>query len=62
MGAPTAEKALSNLIFSMDAYQANQILKKLQDHSVALSFFSGMMNILTLPWLVSLVVLDSLIR
>ncbi|KAK7291676.1 hypothetical protein RIF29_07006 [Crotalaria pallida] len=34
-----AEKALYKLNFSMDAYQANQILKQLQDHSVALSFF-----------------------
>lgn len=36
---PAAEKALYNLNFSIDAYQANQILKQLQDHSVALSFF-----------------------
>ncbi|XP_028231434.1 pentatricopeptide repeat-containing protein At1g74750-like isoform X2 [Glycine soja] len=36
---PTAEKALYNLNFSMDAYQANQILKQLQDPSVALGFF-----------------------
>lgn len=36
---PAAEKALGNLRCSMDAYQANQILKKLQDHSIALGFF-----------------------
>lgn len=36
---PATEKALYNLNFSIDAYQANQILKQLQDHSVALSFF-----------------------
>ncbi|TKY55132.1 Pentatricopeptide repeat-containing protein [Spatholobus suberectus] len=36
---PAAEKALYNLNFSMDAYQANQVLKQLQDHSVALGFF-----------------------
>ncbi|ONI08547.1 hypothetical protein PRUPE_5G184700 [Prunus persica] len=36
---PAAEAALLNLNCSMDAYQANQILKQLQDHSVALSFF-----------------------
>ncbi|KAF7806152.1 pentatricopeptide repeat-containing protein [Senna tora] len=36
---PAAEKALCSLNCSMDAYQANQILKQLQDHSVALGFF-----------------------
>ncbi|GLU12293.1 hypothetical protein SLE2022_289860 [Rubroshorea leprosula] len=36
---PTAEQALASLNFSMDAYQANQVLKKLQDHNVALGFF-----------------------
>ncbi|KAJ7945957.1 Pentatricopeptide repeat-containing protein family [Quillaja saponaria] len=36
---PAAEKALGNLNCSMDPYQANQILKQLQDHSVALGFF-----------------------
>uniref|UniRef100_A0A2N9H3Y3 Smr domain-containing protein n=1 Tax=Fagus sylvatica TaxID=28930 RepID=A0A2N9H3Y3_FAGSY len=36
---PAAEKALGNLKCSMDAFQANQILKQLHDHSVALSFF-----------------------
>ncbi|KAF2316002.1 hypothetical protein GH714_040797 [Hevea brasiliensis] len=36
---PAAEKALGNLNFSMDAYQANQVLKQLQDHTVALGFF-----------------------
>ena len=36
---PATEKALSNLNFSIDAYQANQILKDLQDYSVALNFF-----------------------
>lgn len=36
---PATEKALYNLNFSIDAYQANQILKQLQDHSVALRFF-----------------------
>ncbi|KAA8542372.1 hypothetical protein F0562_023492 [Nyssa sinensis] len=34
-----AEEALGRLNCSMDAYQANQILKQLQDHSVALGFF-----------------------
>lgn len=37
--SPAAEEALRNLNFSMDAYQANQILKQLQDHPVALGFF-----------------------
>ncbi|KAF8408039.1 hypothetical protein HHK36_007179 [Tetracentron sinense] len=36
---PAAEEALSSLNCSLDAFQANQILKQLQDHSVALSFF-----------------------
>ncbi|KAL2340827.1 hypothetical protein Fmac_008767 [Flemingia macrophylla] len=36
---PATEKALYNLNFSIDAYQANQILKQLQDHSVAVNFF-----------------------
>ncbi|KAJ1379581.1 Tetratricopeptide-like helical domain superfamily [Sesbania bispinosa] len=36
---PATEKALYNLNFSIDVYQANQILKQLKDHSVALSFF-----------------------
>lgn len=36
---PSAEEALRNLNYSMDAYQANQILKQLQDHSVAFGFF-----------------------
>ncbi|KAL5544360.1 hypothetical protein UlMin_008144 [Ulmus minor] len=36
---PAAEKALESLNFSMDAYQANQVLKQLQDYSVALGFF-----------------------
>ncbi|KAI4353174.1 hypothetical protein L6164_002145 [Bauhinia variegata] len=36
---PSTEKALYNLNCSMDAYQANQILKQLQDHFVALGFF-----------------------
>ncbi|KAJ4972979.1 hypothetical protein NE237_006153 [Protea cynaroides] len=36
---PAAEQALGNLSCSFNAYQANQILKQLQDHSVALSFF-----------------------
>ncbi|KAK6249912.1 hypothetical protein QUC31_007385 [Theobroma cacao] len=36
---PAAEQALENLNFSMDAYQANQVLKQIQDHTVALGFF-----------------------
>uniref|UniRef100_A0A5B7BIW8 Smr domain-containing protein n=1 Tax=Davidia involucrata TaxID=16924 RepID=A0A5B7BIW8_DAVIN len=36
---PAAEEALGKLNCWMDAYQANQILKQLQDHSVALAFF-----------------------
>lgn len=34
-----AEQALKNLNFSMDAYQANQVLKQIQDPAVALGFF-----------------------
>ncbi|KAM6594151.1 hypothetical protein CsatA_001854 [Cannabis sativa] len=34
-----AEEKLENLNFVLDAYQANQILKQLQDHTVALGFF-----------------------
>lgn len=37
---PAAEKALYNLNCSMDPYQANQVLKQLQDYSVALGFFN----------------------
>ncbi|CAK7322896.1 unnamed protein product [Dovyalis caffra] len=36
---PAAEEALGNLCCHMDAYQANQVLKRLQDHTVALGFF-----------------------
>ncbi|CAN0900753.1 Pentatricopeptide repeat-containing protein At1g18900 [Linum grandiflorum] len=36
---PAAEEALGNLDCLMDAYQANQVLKQLQDHKVALGFF-----------------------
>lgn len=36
---PAAEEALGNLNLMFDAYQANQILKSLQDHSVAFGFF-----------------------
>ncbi|XP_050223559.1 pentatricopeptide repeat-containing protein At1g18900 [Mercurialis annua] len=36
---PAAEEALANLSYTMDAYQANQVLKQLQDHTVALNFF-----------------------
>ncbi|XVF12008.1 hypothetical protein REPUB_Repub08aG0077600 [Reevesia pubescens] len=36
---PAAKQALENLNFSMDAYQANQVLKQIQDHVVALGFF-----------------------
>lgn len=36
---PAAEEALENLNCPMDAYQANQVLKQLQDHTVALGFF-----------------------
>lgn len=34
------EEALRRLNYAMDAYQANQVLKKLQDHKVALGFFN----------------------
>lgn len=34
-----AEEALENLNYAMDAFQANQVLKQLQDHNVALGFF-----------------------
>lgn len=36
---PASEEALKNLNSPMDAYQANQVLKQLQDHNVALGFF-----------------------
>lgn len=36
---PAAEEALGNINYSINAYQANQVLKQLQDHSVALGFF-----------------------
>ncbi|RAL39035.1 hypothetical protein DM860_011521 [Cuscuta australis] len=36
---PETEEVLRKLHCSLDVYQVNQILKKLQDHSVALSFF-----------------------
>ncbi|KAF9605751.1 hypothetical protein IFM89_018147 [Coptis chinensis] len=36
---PVAEEALKSLKCHLDAYQANQIIKQLQDHSVALGFF-----------------------
>ncbi|XP_052180524.1 pentatricopeptide repeat-containing protein At1g74750-like isoform X2 [Diospyros lotus] len=36
---PATEEALRRLNCSMNVYQANQILKHLQDHSVALNFF-----------------------
>lgn len=36
---PAAEEALWNLNCPLDAYQANQVLKQLQDPSVALSYF-----------------------
>ncbi|PIA40215.1 hypothetical protein AQUCO_02500129v1 [Aquilegia coerulea] len=36
---PVAEEALKNVNCQLDAYQANQILKQLHDHSVALGFF-----------------------
>lgn len=36
---PAAEEALRNLNCLMDAYQANQVLKQIQDHPVALGFF-----------------------
>lgn len=37
---PVAEEALRSLKCQLDVYQANQILKQLQDHSVALGFFN----------------------
>ncbi|KAJ6809912.1 pentatricopeptide repeat-containing protein-like [Iris pallida] len=36
---PSAEETLNNLHCRLDAYQANQVLKLLRDHSVALGFF-----------------------
>ncbi|GFZ12076.1 pentatricopeptide repeat (PPR) superfamily protein [Actinidia rufa] len=36
---PATQEALGKLNCSMDAYQGNQVLKQLQDHSVALSLF-----------------------
>ncbi|XP_021761691.1 pentatricopeptide repeat-containing protein At1g18900-like isoform X1 [Chenopodium quinoa] len=36
---PAAEVALENLNFSMDAYQANQVLKQIPDYVAALGFF-----------------------
>ncbi|KAF5734156.1 pentatricopeptide repeat-containing protein [Tripterygium wilfordii] len=36
---PATEEALGKLNFSLDAYQANQVLKQLQDQTVALAFF-----------------------
>nr|KAJ0210289.1 hypothetical protein LSAT_V11C400199080 [Lactuca sativa] len=36
---PGIEQALWNLNGSLDVYQANQVLKQLQDHSIALNFF-----------------------
>lgn len=36
---PAAEQALGNLNLLIDAYQANQVLKQLPDHNVALGFF-----------------------
>ncbi|MQL97311.1 hypothetical protein Taro_030002 [Colocasia esculenta] len=37
---PAAEEALGNIYYKLDAFQANQVLKLLQDHSVALGFFN----------------------
>ncbi|CAM8913985.1 unnamed protein product [Rhodiola kirilowii] len=37
---PAAEEAVGNLNCSLDAYQANQVLKQIQDHSVAFGFFN----------------------
>ncbi|KAK9104858.1 hypothetical protein Scep_021702 [Stephania cephalantha] len=37
--SPATEKTLKNLNSRLDAYQANRILKQLQDHNVALGFF-----------------------
>ncbi|GMH21448.1 hypothetical protein Nepgr_023290 [Nepenthes gracilis] len=36
---PATESSLRNLNFSLDAYQANQVLKQIQDYTVALGFF-----------------------
>lgn len=36
---PATEEALRKLNCSMDVYQANQVLKQLQDYSIALGFF-----------------------
>ncbi|GER50009.1 pentatricopeptide repeat-containing protein [Striga asiatica] len=36
---PMTEQALGRLDCSLDAYQANQVLKQLHDHNVALGFF-----------------------
>ncbi|KAE8693906.1 Pentatricopeptide repeat-containing protein [Hibiscus syriacus] len=41
---PAAEQALENLNFSMDAFQANQVLKQIPDPSVALGFFYWLKN------------------
>ncbi|KAL4362625.1 hypothetical protein GQ457_04G036750 [Hibiscus cannabinus] len=41
---PVAEQALENLNFSIDAYQANQVLKQIPDPSVALGFFRWLKN------------------
>ncbi|KAH9608670.1 hypothetical protein KSS87_021888 [Heliosperma pusillum] len=38
--SPLAESTLDNLRFSMDAYQANQILKQIPDCGVAIGFFN----------------------
>ncbi|RZC79973.1 hypothetical protein C5167_042552 [Papaver somniferum] len=37
---PSAEEALEKLNCSLDPYQANQVLKQLQDHSIAIGFFN----------------------
>ncbi|KAI3913756.1 hypothetical protein MKW98_011817 [Papaver atlanticum] len=37
---PSAEEALEKLNCSLDPYQANQVLKQLQDHSITLGFFN----------------------
>ncbi|KAI3933809.1 hypothetical protein MKW92_020449 [Papaver armeniacum] len=37
---PSAEEALEKLNCSLDPYQANQVLKQLQDHSTAIGFFN----------------------
>ncbi|KAL5814026.1 hypothetical protein ACOSQ4_024667 [Xanthoceras sorbifolium] len=36
---PAAEEALGNINYPLDAYQANQVLKQVQDHTVAHGFF-----------------------